>query len=71
MVLWGCPPPRGYLSVSSVPPEEHGIEGPVPRPPGGPLVRMAKNLNKPTTVWVAYGSRSNVVDVELATILDR
>ena len=38
MVLWGCPPHRGYLSVSSVPPEEHGIEGPVPRPPGGPLV---------------------------------
>ena len=38
MVLWGCPPPRGYLSVSSVSPEEHGIEGPVPQPPGGPLV---------------------------------
>ena len=37
MVLWGRPPPRGCLSVSSVPPEEHGIEGPVPRPPGGPL----------------------------------
>ena len=34
MVLWGCPSPRGYLSVSSVPPEEHGIEGSVPRPPG-------------------------------------
>ena len=30
MLLWGCPPPRGYLSVSSVPPEEHGIKGPVP-----------------------------------------
>ena len=42
MVLWGCPPPRGYLSVSSVPPEEHGIEGPVPRPPGGPLVGPAQ-----------------------------
>ena len=42
MVLWGCPPPRGYLSVSSVPPEEHGIEGPVPRPPGGPLVSPAQ-----------------------------
>ena len=26
MVLRGCPPPRGYLSVSSVPPEEHSIE---------------------------------------------
>ena len=42
MVLWGCPPPRGQLSVSSVPPEEHGIEGPVPRPPGGPLVGPAQ-----------------------------
>ena len=29
---------RGYLLVSSLPPEEHGIEGPVPQPPGGPLV---------------------------------
>ena len=38
MVLWCRPPPRGCLSVSSVPPEEHGIKGPVPRPPGGPLV---------------------------------
>ena len=42
MVLWGCPPPRGYLSVSSVSPEEHGIEGPVPQPPGGPLVCPAQ-----------------------------
>ena len=42
MVLWGCPPPRGYLSVSSVPPEEHGIKGPVPQPPGGPLVGPAQ-----------------------------
>ena len=42
MVLWGCPPPRGYLSVSSVSPEEHGIEGPVPQPPGGPLVGPAQ-----------------------------
>ena len=42
MVLWGRPPPRGCLSVSSVPPEEHGIEGPVPRPPGGPLVGPAQ-----------------------------
>ena len=38
MVLWGCPAPRGYLSVSSVPPKEHGIKGPVPQPPFGPLV---------------------------------
>ena len=30
MVLWGCPRPRGYLSVSSVPPEEHGVEKLVP-----------------------------------------
>ena len=42
MVLWGCPPPLGYLSVSSVPPEEHGIEGPVPRSPGGPLAGPAQ-----------------------------
>ena len=42
MVLWGCPPPQGYLSVSSVSPEEHGIEGPVPQPPGGPLVGPAQ-----------------------------
>ena len=42
MVLCGRPPPRGCLSVSSVPPEEHGIEGPVPRPPGGPLVGPAQ-----------------------------
>ena len=42
MVLWGCPPHRGYLLVSSVSPEEHGIEGPVPRSPGGPLVGPAQ-----------------------------
>ena len=42
MVLWGCPSPRGYLWVSSVSPEEHGIEGPVPQPPGGPLVGPAQ-----------------------------
>ena len=42
MVLLGRPPPRGCLSVSSVPPEEHGIQGPVPRPPGGPLVGPAQ-----------------------------
>ena len=38
MVLWGCLAPRGYLLVSSVRPEEHGIERPVPHLPGGPLV---------------------------------
>ena len=43
MVLWGCPPPRGYLSVSSLPPEEHGIERPVPHLPGGPLVRTGSD----------------------------
>ena len=42
MVPWGCPPPRGYLSVSSVPPEEHGIKGPFPQPPGCPLVGPAQ-----------------------------
>ena len=42
MVLWGCPPTWGYLSVFSVPPEEHGIERPVPHPPGGPLVGLAQ-----------------------------
>ena len=35
------------------------------------MLRSAKKFNKPTTVWVAYQSRSNVADVELATILDR
>ena len=39
MVLRVCPPP---LSVSSVPQEEHGIERPVPHPPGGPLVGPAQ-----------------------------
>ena len=34
------------------------------------MLRSAKKLNKPTTAWVAYESRSNVADVELATILD-
>ena len=38
----GCLPPRGYLSVSSICPEEHGIEGPVPQPPGGTLVGPAQ-----------------------------
>ena len=42
MVLQGCPTPRGYLSVSTVAPEEHGTEGLVPRPPGGPLVGPAQ-----------------------------
>ena len=35
------------------------------------MLRTAKKQNKPTTVWVAYESRSNVADVELAPILDR
>ena len=42
MVLWGCPPPWGYLSVLPVPPEEHDIDRPVPHPPGGPLVGPAQ-----------------------------
>ena len=33
------------------------------------MLRTAKKQNKPTTVWVAYESRPNVADVELATIL--
>ena len=35
------------------------------------MLRTAKKQYKPTMVWVAYESRSNVADVELATILDR
>ena len=42
MVLWGSPPPRGYLPVFSVPAEGHGIEWPVPQSPGGPLVGPAQ-----------------------------
>ena len=42
MVLRGCPPPRGYLSVFPVSLEEHGIKGPVPKPLGGPLVGPAQ-----------------------------
>ena len=42
MVLWGCPAPRGYLSVSSVRLEEHSIKWPVPQPPGGPLLGPAQ-----------------------------
>ena len=37
-----APRPRGYLPVSSIPLEEHGIERPVPHPPGGPLVGPAQ-----------------------------
>ena len=42
VVLRGRPPPRGYLPVPPVPPEEHGIEGPVPHPPGGPQAGPAE-----------------------------
>ena len=42
MVLRGSWAPRGYLLVSFVPPEEHGIERLVPHPPGGPLVGPAQ-----------------------------
>ena len=42
MVLWACLPPRGYLRVSSVPPEECGIEWSVPHLPGSPLVGPAQ-----------------------------
>ena len=42
VVLWGRPPPRGHLPVPPVPPQEHGIEGPVPHPPGGPRAGPAQ-----------------------------
>ena len=35
------------------------------------MLREAKKQNKATTVWLAYTSRSNVADAELATLLDR
>ena len=35
-------PPMGYLPVPPVPLEEHGIEGPVPHPPGGPRAGPAQ-----------------------------
>ena len=35
------------------------------------MLRDAKKQNKATTVWLAYTSRSNVADAELATLLDR
>ena len=35
------------------------------------MLREAKKQNKATTVWLAYSSRSNVADAELATLLDR
>ena len=36
VVLWGRPAPRGHLLVPLLPPEEHGIKGRIPHPPGGP-----------------------------------
>ena len=35
------------------------------------MLQTAKKQEKPTTVWVVYESRSNVADVEVASILDR
>ena len=35
------------------------------------MLRAAKKQDKPTTFWLAYQARSNVADVELATVLDR
>ena len=35
------------------------------------VLRVAKKQNKKTHVWMAYSSRTNVADAELATILDR
>ena len=34
-------------------------------------LHTAKKMQKPTTIWLAYESRADVSDVELATILDR
>ena len=42
MVLRGRSSPRGYLPVPSVPPEEHGIERPVPHPADGPRAGPAQ-----------------------------
>ena len=42
VVLRGCSPPRGYLPVPPVSPEEHGIEGPVTHPPRGPRAGPAQ-----------------------------
>ena len=35
------------------------------------MLRVAKKQDKPTTFWLAYNARSNVADVELASVLDR
>ena len=35
------------------------------------MLRAAKKQDKPTTFWLAYNARSNVADVELASVLDR
>ena len=35
------------------------------------MLRAAKKQDKPTTFWLAYQARSNVTNVELATVLDR
>ena len=42
VVLWGRPAPQRHLPVPPVPPEEHGIEGLVPHPPGGPRAGAAQ-----------------------------
>ena len=34
------------------------------------MLRAAKKQEKPTTSWLAYNARSNVADVELASVLD-
>ena len=34
------------------------------------MLRAAKQQDKPTTFWLAYNARSNVADVELASVLD-
>ena len=35
------------------------------------MLRAAKKQDKPTTFWLAYNARSNIADVELASVLDR
>ena len=35
------------------------------------MLRAAKKQDKPPTIWLAYQARSNVADVDLATVLDR
>ena len=42
VVFWGRATPQGHLLVPPIPPEEQGIEGPVPHPLGGPRAGPAQ-----------------------------